>query len=94
MVAQIAAHALDELDLLVGAKSGNGQFQHVAHASLVHGDESVVVHVGEETHDELAVHTVGHASVSGDGVTEVLDLKASLESRGEETTERSNEGGE
>lgn len=94
LVAQIAAHALDELNLLVGAKSGDRQFQHVAHASLVHGNESVVVHVGEETHDELTVHTVGHASMSGDGVTEILDLEASLESRGEKTTEGSDEGSE
>lgn len=94
MVTQVATHALDKLNLLVRAKSGDGQFQHVAHAGLVHGNEGVVVHVGEESHDELAVHTVGHASMSGNGVTEILDLEASLESRGEETTEGGDEGGE
>ena len=33
------------------------------------------VHVGDGTHDDLAIHAVGDPSVPRDGVTEVLHLK-------------------
>ena len=51
----------------------------------------LVVHVGEETHDELTVHTVSHTTVSGNGVTKVLDVESALETRCEEATEGSNQ---
>lgn len=61
---------------------------------MVNGNEGVVVHVGEETHDELAVHTVGNTAVTGDGVAEILDLEGALQTRGEETSEGSDQGSE
>jgi hypothetical protein len=54
-------------------------------------DECVEVHVGKEAHDELAIHAIGHATVSGDRVAKILDLESSLEARGEETAKGSNE---
>ena len=42
----------------------------------------------------LAVHPIGHATVSGDAVTKVFDVKCTLESRSKESAERSNEGRE
>ena len=58
---------------------------------MVDGDESVVVHVGEETHDELAVHTVGDTAVTGNRVTKILDLESALQTRGEETSKGSDQ---
>jgi hypothetical protein len=52
----------------------------------------LVVHVGKETHDELAVHTVSHTAMSGNGVTKVLDVEGTLQTRCEEATERSDQG--
>lgn len=60
-------------------------------------DKGVEVHVGEEAHDELAVHTVRHAAVSWDRVAKVLNLEGALKTRSEEAAERSDErrkGGE
>jgi hypothetical protein len=51
----------------------------------------LVVHVGKETHDELAVHTVGHTTMSRNGVTKVLDVEGTLQTRSEEATEGSNQ---
>lgn len=42
----------------------------------------------------LAVHAVGHASVAGDTVAEVLDVEGAFETRGEEAAEGSYEGRE
>ncbi len=44
--------------------------------------------------DVLAVHTICHTTVTRDTVTEVLDIESPLETRGEETTERRDEGRE
>jgi hypothetical protein len=55
----------------------------------VNSNERLVVHVGEKSHGVLAVHTVGHSSVAGDKITEVLDLESTLQSGGEEPTEGS-----
>ena len=69
-----------------------------------HPDQRRVVHVREQTHHEpvvsasfnhmtpkshvLAVHSVSHAAVPRDRVSKVLDVEGSLETRGEETSER------
>ena len=42
----------------------------------------------------LAVHTVGHTAMTGDRVTEVLDVERALETGREETTEGCDERGE
>lgn len=42
----------------------------------------------------LAIHTIGHPSMSRDTVSKVLDVKCSFEARGKESAERSNERGE
>ena len=41
--------------------------------------------------DSLAIHPVGHSSVSRDRVSEVLDVESPLESRSEESSEGSEE---
>jgi hypothetical protein len=87
------AHALHKFNLLLRGQTGNGCLKNGADVDLVHGDEAVVVHVREETHDELAVHTIGDAAVAGDGVTKVLDLEGALQARGKEATKGGDEGG-
>lgn len=48
----------------------------------------------EGKEDILAVHTVRHASMSGNAVAKVLDIECSLETRCEETSERSDKRSE
>ena len=93
LVAQVVAHYPNKLQLVLGCQPVDGRIQHRPELDLVHGDERLVVHVGEETHDELAVHAVRHAAVAGNGVAKVLDLEAALEAGGEETTKGSDERG-
>ena len=52
------------------------------------------VDIDESCHQELAVKSVHDASVTRDDVTEVLDFKCSLESRGKEASEGADDGGE
>ena len=54
----------------------------------------LVVHVGKETHDELAVHTVSHTTVARNRVTKVLDVESTLQTRCEETAEGSDQRSE
>lgn len=77
--------------MLLGVEAGNGRLQDAAKGDFVDLDEGVEVHVGEEAHNELAVHTVRHAAVSWDRVAKVLNLEGALETRSEETAERSDE---
>lgn len=57
----------------------------------MHSDETLVVHEGEKAHDELAVHTIGDATVSWDAVAKILNLECAFQTRGKEATERRNE---
>jgi hypothetical protein len=63
-------------------------------SSVVDRKLPLVVDKGEEAHDELTVHAVGHAAVSRDRITEIFNVKSSLESGSEEATKRSDERGE
>lgn len=45
-------------------------------------------------HHELTVHTICHAAVSGDRITEILDFEGSFEARGKEAAKGRDEGGE
>lgn len=56
---EVVTETLENFDLLLRGESGDDGFEDGADAGgIVDGDEGGVVHVGEETHDELAVHAV------------------------------------
>jgi len=94
LVDKMSCKELDELDLLVGVQTRDGSLKQITRRCLVHSDETLVVHEREETHDELAVHAVGHAAVTRDRVAKVLDVKSTLEAGGEEAAERRNQRSE
>ena len=94
LVDKMSGEELDKLDLLISGQACNGSLKQITRRRLVHSDETLVVHESEETHDELAVHAVGHAAVSRNGVAKVLDVEGTLEAGGEEATERRNQRSE
>jgi len=49
------------------------------------------VHVGEKSHDKLAIHPVRNASMPRDAVTEILNVERALEARGKKPTKRRNQ---
>lgn len=53
----------------------------------------MIVHEGEESHDELAVHAVGDTAVTRDRFAKVFDLESTLQARRKESPEGSNERG-
>ena len=93
LVVQVLAEATDHLELLVDRQTINRGLDDVAHARLVYGNETVVVHERKESHDELAVHTVGNTTVARDRLAKVLDVEGTLQTRGKEPTKGSNERG-
>lgn len=54
-------------------------------------NEGVEIHVSKEAHDELAIHSIRHATVSGDRVAKVFNLESALKAGGEEAAKGSNE---
>lgn len=92
LIVQVFAQPLDDFDLFFGGQADNGGFDDATNAGLVNSNKTLVVHVGKEAHDKLTVHPVGHASMTWDTVAKVLDLKGSLETRREESTERRYKG--
>lgn len=94
LVVEMLADALHELHLLFWGQPIDRAFNNAPERHFVDGDEAVIVHVCEKSHDELAVHAVGDSTVTRNRVTKVLDLKGALEAGGKETPERGNEGSE
>ena len=69
-------------------------FDHAAHARLMHGDETLIVHKGKEAHDELAVHPIRDATMTGDRFAEVLNFEGPFQARGEEAAKGGDKRGE
>lgn len=80
LVVQIFAQPLHNLYLFFNGEPDNGCFDNATDGLMVDSDEALVVHVCEKPHDELAVHTVCHASMARNAVAEVFDLERSFES--------------
>ena len=55
------------------------------------GDEAMIIHEGEETHDELTIHTIGNTAMAGNGFAEILDVERSFEPGREEATKGGDE---
>lgn len=77
--------------LVLDAQPGDQHVQHGTGVVVPDGDKGLVVEEGKHAHDELAVHAVRHAAVTGDRVAKVLELESSLETRGKETAEWGNQ---
>lgn len=60
----------------------------------MHGNKTLIIHKGKEAHDELAVHSIRDAAVTGDRFAEILDLEGSFQAGGKEAAKRRDEGGE
>jgi hypothetical protein len=54
----------------------------------------MIIHISKEPHDELAIHAISNPAVSWNGIAKVFDFESTFETRGEETAEGSDEGGE
>ena len=93
LIPEIPPHSSYQLELLVDGEASDGKFHDVPERGFVYGDECMIVDVGEKAHDELAIHAVGHATVSRDRVAKILDLESSLEAGGEEPPKGRDQGG-
>ena len=88
---QILDHAPEKLKLIVKRQAPDGLLHDGAGRRLAESDEGRDVHVGKETHDELAVHAVRDAPMAGDRVAKGLDLEGPLEARREKATKGGDE---
>lgn len=50
-------------------------------------DESVIVRVNKDTHNQLTIHTINKTTMTRDQGTEIFNCIGAFETRGEETTE-------
>lgn len=94
LVVQIFAQTTNNLKLFFNSQTVNSGLNDISNTGLIHGNETVIVHVGEESHDELAVHTVRNTTVARDRLAKVLNFERALKSGSEESTERCDQGGE
>lgn len=86
VVSKVLGNEQQQLLMVVNGQPSRDNLQHLVKVDLGLRNERVVVDVGEEAHDELAVHAVGNTTVARDRVAKVLDLERALETRSEETT--------
>lgn len=94
LIEQILGQPPHDLDLLLVSQARNGRLDDAPHTRLVDGDKTLIIHEGEEAHDELAIHAVGDAAVARDGLAEVFDFEGPFEAGGEEAAEGRDERGE
>lgn len=87
------ADSLYEFHLLLWTKSRDDRLNDSTERNIVDCDETVIVHVGEETHYELTIHAVSNSTVAWNGITKVLDLEGTLETGGKEAPKRSDQRG-
>lgn len=93
LVVKVLAKATNELELLVNGQAVDRGLDDITNGNLINSDKAVVVHEGKETHDELAIHAIGDTTVTRNRLAKVLDVEGALQTRGKESTERSNERG-
>lgn len=86
-----ALQVVQELKLFRSGERHHHSLHDRSNRDVLDPDHRAVVDIGEQSHKELAVHAVSHASVAGDGVAKVLDVESTLEARCEEATEGSDE---
>ena len=58
---------------------------------LIDGNKTLVIHKGKQTHDELAIHSIGDTAVTGDRFSKVFDFKSPFKARGEEASKGGDE---
>ena len=83
-----------QLLMVVNSQPSRHNLQHLVEIDLGLRNERVVVDVGEEAHDELAVHAIGNTAMARNRVAKVFDLERALKTRSKEATERRNQRSE
>ena len=91
---EMFANPLDKLHLLFKGKSCDSRLDNSTEGDFVNRNEAVVVHVCKESHDKLAVHTIGNSAMPRNRIAKIFDLESTFEARGKEATEWSNKRGE
>ena len=109
MAGEVSRQIPDELDLLFDCEPTDDGLENGADCHSVFADQTAVIDVGEDTHQEsatlsaknaksetsniLAIHSISHSPVPRNAMTEILDVEGTLESGSKETTERCNKRG-
>lgn len=93
LVHEVLRQNFDHLHLLLRCEASHCRLDDSTNGRVVDGNEARIVEERNRAHDELTIHTIGHASVSRNGVAKILDLESALQSRGKEATEGRNERG-
>ncbi len=75
---------LGELIIDLQLRCGRQHHDGVHEAIDVHVDEVRVIHIHENAHQQLTVHAVSDATMTGDALAKVLDLNSTLEAGREE----------
>ena len=91
LIDQVLCQTFDNLHLILDTEPLNDRLHDTSDAGLIYGNEALVVHEGKEAHDELTVHAIGYTAMAWDRLTKVFDFKGAFESRGEESSEWSDE---
>lgn len=80
-------HPLDQVQLLIIRQPINSTLNQASKRNLVNGNKTVIIHVSEKSHDELAIHAIRNSAMAWNGIAKVFDLESSFEARGEEAAE-------
>lgn len=82
----------DHFNLLFASKTLDSRLYNIAWRRHVLANEALIVHECEEAHDELAIHAVCDAAVSGNRLAKIFDLECAFQPRRKESAKGSDQG--
>ena len=84
LIHQMLAQSLDHLHLILRRQPRDRLLNHTPHRSLVDRNKTMIIHVCEKPHDELAVHPIRNPAVSWNRIAEVFDVECPFQAGREE----------
>lgn len=90
----LLASPLISLCLFFWGSAYDPQLDNVSKSEVAGSDKAMVVHIRKKAHNELAIHTIRHSTMTWDRVSKILNLERSLKTGSKEPSKRCDERGE
>jgi len=79
LTTEIVLEIVDQLQLLLDREAAHDCLEYRADGDVMFANKAAVVDVGKDAHQELAIHSVCHTTMSRNTVSKVLNIKGALE---------------
>jgi len=92
LVGKVSRQVPNQLDLFFNREPTDDRLENGADCDSVFPDQTAVIHVGENAHQKLAVHSISHSSMPGNAVAKIFHVERPLKPGGKKATEWGDKG--